>query len=116
MLTATCHCGAIQVTVPGRPTSLVDCNCSICRRYGALWAYYNSDNVQVEAELGAAEAYAWGPKVLEFVRCPKCGCVTHWRRIEPVRGSKMGVNARNFEPAELTAVPVRQIDGAAWTP
>ena len=39
MLTATCHCGAVGVDVPRRPRRLTSCNCSICRRYGTLWAY-----------------------------------------------------------------------------
>ena len=40
MLTATCHCGAVRVDVPRKPRRLTSCNCSICRRYGTLWAYY----------------------------------------------------------------------------
>jgi len=34
MLTATCHCGAVRVTVPRKARTVTDCNCSICRRYG----------------------------------------------------------------------------------
>ena len=40
MLIATCHCAAVKVEVPRRPRRLTECNCSICRRYGTLWAYY----------------------------------------------------------------------------
>jgi hypothetical protein len=40
MLTASCHCGAVMVQVPRKPRSLTNCNCSMCRRYGVLWAYY----------------------------------------------------------------------------
>ena len=110
---ATCHCGAVQVEVPVLPTIVSDCNCSICRRYGVLWAYYKASQVRVLAAPGATEGYAWGRKVLRFVRCTSCGCVTHWERIEPVEGSKMGVNARTFEAGTLVGVPVEQLDGAS---
>ena len=55
----------------------------------------------------------WGRKALRFVRCRQCGCVMHWERIEPVEGSKMGVNARNFPAGTLAGVPVELLDGAA---
>ena len=62
MLTATCHCGAVKVQVPRKPNSLTDCNCSICRRYGVLWAYYKDAEVQLIADPGTADEYIWGNK------------------------------------------------------
>lgn len=112
-LIATCHCGAVEVEVPVPPSRVSDCNCSICQRYGVLWAYYPAAAVRVRAAPGATDGYVWGRKVLRFVRCGRCGCVTHWERIDPVEGSKMGVNARNFPAGTLTGVPVEQLDGAA---
>jgi hypothetical protein len=114
MLTATCHCGAVRVTVPRTPRSVTDCNCSICRRYGVLWAYYKASTVRVEAGPTATRGYSWGRKNLRFVRCATCGCVMCWQRVSPDPERKMGVNARNFEPAVLRKVPVRPLDGAAW--
>ncbi len=113
MLTATCHCGAVEVDVPVPPAIVSDCNCSICRRYGVLWAYYPASQVRVRAAPGATHGYGWGRSVLRFVRCGRCGCVTHWERIVPVEGSKMGVNARNFPAGTLTGVPVEALDGAS---
>ena len=113
MLTATCHCGAIRIDLPAKPETVTDCNCSICRRYGTLWAYYKESEVQVHAAPGATKGYAWGRKVLRFVGCVTCGCITHWERIVPVAGSKMGVNARNFEPGDLAGIPVRLLDAAS---
>jgi hypothetical protein len=113
MLTATCHCGAIRVEVPHQPEALTNCNCSICRRYGTLWAYYPADTVRVAAEPGATSEYVWGSKMLRFVRCSICGCVTHWERIVPGGSGKMGVNARNLEPEAIDGARVRRLDGAS---
>jgi hypothetical protein len=106
MLTATCHCGAVRVEVPHRPDTVADCRCSLCRRYGVLWAYYDPHSVRLLAEPAAIDEYVWGPRVRRFVRCRSCGCVMCWQRIVPVDGSRMGVNARNLEPEALAAARV----------
>ena len=116
MLTATCHCGAVRVEVPSPPQALTDCNCSICRRIGGLWAYYEVDRVQVTGHPEHTDGYVWGDKTLRTVRCSHCGCVTHWEPLESKPGAKMGVNARNFEPEVIAGVRVRRFDGAdTWT-
>ena len=113
MLAATCHCGAVRVEVPRKPRSLTNCNCSICRRYGALWAYYKAGNVVIIAAPGATTEYVWGDKTIRFVRCRTCGCVTHWKRVHSQSDSKLGVNARNFEPGAVASVRIRRLDGAS---
>ena len=116
MLSATCHCGAIRIEVPRRPQKLTNCNCSICRRYGALWAYYKVGTVRVTGHPENTTAYVWGDKTLRTVRCRNCGCVTHWEPLKPKRNSWLGVNARNFEPSALGSVRIRRFDGAdTWT-
>jgi hypothetical protein len=114
MLTGTCHCGAVRVTVPRKPRSVTDCNCSICRRYGVLWAYYRQSSVRLAAKRGATKSYSWGRKALKFVRCAKCGCVVCWQRIKPGAKNWTGVNLRNFDLEILTSVRVKPLDGAAW--
>lgn len=113
MLSATCHCGAVRIEIPRRPRTLTNCNCSICRRYGTLWAYYRAPEVRVTSAPGATDEYSWGARNLKFVRCGSCGCVTHWERLRSRKGNRIGVNARNFEPSAIGAVPIRLLDGAA---
>jgi hypothetical protein len=113
MLTASCHCGAVKIEVPRRPRRLTDCNCSICRRYGARWAYYQAPQVRIIAARGATASYSWGDRFLKFVRCANCGTVTHWQQSRGGNQARMGVNARNFEPGALGSVRVRRLDGAA---
>jgi len=113
MPTAICHCGAVRVEVPRKPRRLTNCNCSICRRYGTLWAYYKMSEVRVVNAPGATSEYSWGDKALRFVRCATCGCITHWEHIQPTETSKIGVNARNFDPALIGSVRIRRLDGAS---
>lgn len=112
MPTAVCHCGAVSVDVPDVPETLTDCNCSLCRRTGALWAYYTLASVRFSGHPDQTEAYLWGDKMLRTVRCKNCGIVTHWEPVDTEAGGRMGVNARNFAPSELENVRVRRFDGA----
>lgn len=111
-LAGACHCGAVRLLLPRRPRSLTACNRSVCRRYGALWAYYRAGAVRVEHEPGATAGYSWGGRRLRFVRCARCGCLTHWERVGGTPASRMGVNARLFEPEALGQVRIRRLDGA----
>lgn len=113
MLTATCHCGAVSVAVPRKPRRLTSCNCSICRRYGTLWAYYKASEVKVAGARRATHGYSWGDKDLRFVRCANCGCIMLWEATRPTVTDRMGVNARNFEPRAIEGVRVRRLDGAS---
>ena len=111
MLKGTCHCGAVQIALARKPRRVTSCNCSICRRYNTLWAYYHPDQVTITARKGATASYSWGDKRLRFVRCATCGCVTHWRSVDRSRG-RMGVNVSNFDPEDIASIRVRRLDGA----
>jgi hypothetical protein len=108
-LHATCHCGAVKLTIPRAPQTLTNCNCSICRRYGVLWCYWNESEVSVE---GPTEDYIWGDRMLRFERCVHCGVVVAWRGLPFEPEGRMAINARNFDPLMLGDVRIRRLDGA----
>ena len=107
---ASCHCGQVTLTAPRPPEAVTDCNCSICRRYGVLWAYYDPAEV-VLPDAGATQSYEWGDRSIRFHRCRSCGCLSHWYPVDPARG-RMGINARLFPLETLAGVRVRKLDGA----
>jgi len=111
MIEASCHCGAVKLEILCAPTEVTDCNCSICRRYGVLWAYYTPGDVRIIATQGGTNCYLWGDKSIGFCRCRDCGCVTHWAAVNQL-ADRMGVNARLMAPEVLAAARVRRLDGA----
>lgn len=115
MLKASCHCGAVSINVMRKPRTLTECNCSICRRYGAAWAYYSRKTAQLMSSPDVVSGYTWGSRRLEFYHCKSCGCLTHYESVEKKEDSRVAVNARMFEPSQIAAVRRRKFDGAkSW--
>ena len=111
MIRASCHCGAVCLEIAVSPAEVTECNCSICRRYGVLWAYYSPSQVRLVPAGLATDTYMWDDRSITFHRCRTCGCVTHWAAVDPGR-DRMGVNARLLEPEVLARARVRHLDGA----
>lgn len=108
----SCHCGAVKLEVAEAPAKLTDCNCSLCRRVGGLWAYYQADQVKVE---GSTVAYIQGDRTVETHHCPACGCVTHWSGLGE-HAARAAVNFAMMPPQARQGVRVRHFDGAdTWT-
>ena len=115
VISATCHCGAIRIDIPSPPLAATNCNCSICRRLGALWAFYPIDAVHIECAPDATEDYSWAQRTRRFVRCRHCGCTTHVEPTQRTETSKIEVNVRLFDPQALGHFRVRPFDGAdSW--
>ena len=115
MYTASCHCASVTLEMQRKPRKLTQCNCSLCRRYGALWAYFQRKSIRIRAEANVLEAYTWGDGRFEFFHCAQCGCVTHYERTAKREdASDMGaINLRNIDdPAIVADVPIRLLDGA----
>jgi len=109
-LLATCHCGAIAITVDAAPVEVTECNCSLCRRYGVVWAYFDADQLGLP-DASLTGTYAWNGRHVDFHRCRTCGCVTHWMPREAGR-TRRGLNARLLPPDVMAAARLRHKDGA----
>lgn len=110
---ARCHCGSVRIQVRQLPRTLTSCNCSICRRYGALWAYYRPSSVRIQAPKGGLVRYSWNRRIRYYHHCRKCGCVTHYTYRKKSSWATVGVNASNFEPSLIKGARIRHLDGAA---
>jgi hypothetical protein len=104
----------VRIDMRRKPRSLTECNCSICRRYGAIWAYFARKSVDYHYLPGAVAPYIWGNKGIEFFHCTGCGCVTHYERTKKQgEETRVGVNVRNVDPEALDSIRVRKLDGAS---
>lgn len=112
MLEGTCHCGEVGWTLETLPKSVTACNCTICRRYGALWAYgYIGDDIQTTGQTSTYLRRDSGD--IYFHLCAICGCVTHYvASTEGENGrTRAAVNARMSDPSRISEFPVRHFEG-----
>ncbi|HET9989495.1 MAG TPA: hypothetical protein VFQ65_13280 [Kofleriaceae bacterium] len=107
----TCLCGAVQLGAARLPRQVTQCNCTVCRKYGTLWAYYKRSAVSVVAPRGALADFKRRPRGLRFVRCSTCGCVIQWDSPHEGADQRIGLNARLLDHAKMANVPIKVLDG-----
>lgn len=114
MLRGSCHCGNAKWTLAGDPGSITACNCTLCRRYGTLWAYdYEDERITVSGELTSYSRAGSERPSLEILFCPTCGCVVAWRGLERDEQGRwrMAVNVRLAPPDRVADLPIDHFDG-----
>lgn len=74
VLNGACHCGAVSVSLetpdPDR-VQLRRCQCSFCRRHGAMSASDPDGRLTIRGS--ALTRYRFGLKTADFLLCPVCG-------------------------------------------
>jgi hypothetical protein len=110
MIEGACLCGAVRWSFDGLLEAATACNCTACRRYGALWAYdYEGEAIRVS---GPTKAHVRG-RSLEFHFCPECGCVAFWRgrALDEQGRRRIAVNLRLTDPGPIASVVIDHFDG-----
>ena len=105
----TCHCGAIELAVKlsdGLSTAR-RCDCSFCRRRGAIAVSVNLGNLKVIKGADKLTLYTWGSHTAKHYFCAICGNYTHHqRRSNP---NEFGVNV-----AAISGVNPRDLKNVPW--
>ena len=112
MLQGSCLCQSVQWSYDATLECVTACNCTACRRYGAMQAYgYAGKEISVS---GDTHSYARGKKDLSFHFCPQCGCLVYWRaNSDNNKGQRrIAVNVRMANHHEdVMALPIDHFDG-----
>jgi len=112
----SCHCGAVEfeVELHNGLEKLRRCNCSLCRRKGAVMASVLVERLKVVKGEDKLTLYQWNTKQAKHYFCSVCEIYTHHRRRStPTEfGFKVacieGINS--YELGEI-----RIVDGASQT-
>src|SRR5262245_40109294 len=105
---ASCHCGAVvlELTLPDGIVDPRRCDCSLCRRRGAIVASVPLAGLKILQGEASLKLYEFNTKTAKHYFCSRCGIYTHHqRRSNPHQygynvGCLEGVN-----PFELDDVP-----------
>lgn len=114
MLTGACHCGAAHWTLEGDPGAATACNCTLCRRYGALWLYdYEGERIHVSGPTASYKRVDSPNPSLEILFCPSCGGVLCWRglKLDAQGRRRIAVNARLADPEAVGDLAIDHFDG-----
>jgi hypothetical protein len=105
-----CHCGAVEiwVTLPDGLASARRCDCSFCRRRGAVAVSVPLAGLRIAKGAEDLTLYQFGTRTAKHWFCKTCGIYTHHqRRSNP---NEYGVNA-----ACLDGVNPRDLDPVPWS-
>jgi hypothetical protein len=107
-----CHCGRVTFELRAKLEYVVDCNCSLCRRGGALWHGATEQNLRILTGEDELTLYQFNTMTATHYFCRHCGIRPFTRpRLDP---SKWVVNVRCIDGIDLASIQVRQFDGANW--
>lgn len=105
---ASCHCGAVVLEL-SLPDGLVDprrCDCSMCRRRGAVVASVPLDGIRIVQGAEFLKLYQFNTHTAKHYFCSNCGIYTHHqRRSKPDQyGFNIGC-LEGINPLAIAAVP-----------
>jgi hypothetical protein len=107
-----CHCGKVRFELQAALAVVFDCNCSICRRRGALWHGAANEDLRITEGEGELTLYQFNTKTAKHYFCPTCGIAPFVRpRYDP---ASWAVNVRCIDSADLRALTVLPFDGEHW--
>lgn len=106
---ATCHCGGvvIELYLPNGVENPRRCNCSICRRKGAICASVPLADLKIVKGENLLTLYKFNTQTAKHFFCSLCGTYTHHqRRSDPSVFSYNVGCLEGVNPYELGEVPV----------
>lgn len=105
----SCHCGRVRYQVTADLSKVFRCNCSICAKRGALWAFTGADQFELQAGADDLTDYQFNKKVIHHLFCGNCGVGSFSRGKSRDGKDTVAINVRCLEgidPAGLTVTPI----------
>jgi hypothetical protein len=75
----SCHCKQVEaeINLPDKLEKIIRCNCSICKRKGAIMAMVKNEDFNVTLGKDKLVLYQFHSKVAKHYFCSTCGIYTH---------------------------------------
>jgi len=119
MLKLSCLCGQVRVETAKRPDFVHECNCTLCSKSGARWAYFHPSDVTAEGPTTGFSRTDKDDPGAELQFCARCGATTHFvltaSAIAKHGNVMMGVNTRLAPEQDLAGIELRYPDGLGWS-
>jgi hypothetical protein len=107
----SCHCGRIGFSVEGEIDKLLDCNCSICMKRGALLWFVPRNQLSLRTPEEHLATYTFNTGKIQHRFCPVCGCAP-FAETSDAKGRPMAaINARCLDEVDVAAFDRVPFDG-----
>ena len=106
----SCHRGRVRFEVEADLDHVRVCDCSICRRRGALIHRVAPDRLRILTALDDLTLYTFHTHTARDYFCPTCG-ILPFRRPRTAE-DVWGVNVRCLEGVDLGAIPIKRVYGS----
>jgi hypothetical protein len=107
----SCHCGRVAFEVEGEVTQVMDCNCSICIRKGALLWFVPREALRLLTPEEDLSTYTFGKHVIKHRFCPTCGIHPFGESSDPSGKRRAAINVRCLEGIDLSTLSIQPFDG-----
>lgn len=108
----SCHCGQVRFEVDADLDHVRVCDCSICRKRGALIHRVQPDCFRLLTPLDDLTLYQFHTRTARNYFCPCCGILPFRRpRTDP---GVWAVNVRCLDGVDLDAIPVKRVFGSQY--
>lgn len=109
--TGSCHCGKVAFEVEGNLDQVIDCNCSICQRKGALLWFVPRASLQLLTPDENLKTYTFGKGAIKHRFCPECGIHPLGEGAMPDGTQMAAINVRCLDGVDLAALKIQPFDG-----
>ena len=106
----SCHCGKVRFEVDADLDHVRVCDCSICRRRGALIHRVEENCLRILTPLEELSLYQWNTGIAKDYFCSVCGILS-FRRPRTASG-QWGVNVRCLPDVDLSALAIKYVHGS----
>lgn len=108
----SCHCGRVKFELQATIAYAMECNCSLCRRKGALWHGASDKTLRIVSGEEDLTLYQFGTLTAKHYSCRHCGISPFTRpRLDPARWA---VNLRCIDALDLSSLEIQKFDGVNW--
>lgn len=108
----SCHCGNVRFEVElDLSGGVISCNCSICRRTGALLAFATPENFKLLSGADAVSDYQFNKKNIHHLFCKNCGVRAFGTGTGRDGKPMYAINVRSIDSVDLGALKITEFDG-----
>jgi hypothetical protein len=107
----SCHCGKVRYEVTMALGKVMECNCSICGREGAMRSFVPATQFKLLSGEDSLTDYQFGKHHLHHLFCNVCGIHSFAKGKSPDGTDTRAVNVRCLEGVEPWSLEVTHFDG-----